>query len=212
MLVVLLGACAGTEHPIFESVAVAPLEPIPMVKPPPKVDAGSENAGSTAVPPPAIPPTRDEDGGVEIDPGLDPTAKFPWTQSLPGAGTCKPGRYTGGFECTMPGTITGWPISIGGKVAFTLQGSAEAQMLVIEQGSLGGSFFDAPDMYGGLDCRSDDFAADASGMAVDFATGSFAARMEGAFDDQSLRIEGKFRMVNDLGEHCDGSFRVGIAP
>lgn len=205
-------ACAGTESPIFASkVHPSSLPPQADPAPPDKKDAAVAEPPPMTLPPP-VTEVEDEDGGVLVDPGLDPTADFSWTQTLPGVGTCKAGRYVGGFECTMPG-LTGFPLTVSGEVAFTLEGSPEEQTLVVKRGSIEGSFFTAPTMTGQLDCTRDRFnALSVDGIAILVASGTFAVALQGEFDAQTLGIEGAFSMVNDQGQTCEGTFRVGIAP
>jgi hypothetical protein len=212
---VALCACAGTERPIFESV-VASVDP-PEVRPPMgRADAGAPDMEMRTLPPPpmALPPDDDEDAGSRPDPGLDPTAEFPWTQTLPGAGTCRSGRYAGAFDCIITGELTGWPLTVTGEVAFTLTGSAELQVLTVEEGSLQGPFLSASTITGQLDCMSDKFDA----LSTDGVVGNplfpdaFASFLMGTFDDQALSIEGAFTTVNDDGQQCKGIFNVSIAP
>jgi hypothetical protein len=154
----------------------------------------------------------EEDAGIAaVDPGLDSKATFDWTETLPGKGTCKSGRYVGGFECTMTG-LGGLPVSISGEIAFTLTGSPEEQNLTVEDGALSGLFFSAG-LSGNLDCRQDSFAGlSDDGMLQAGGPGTFTAWLVGAFDDQSLGIEGSFSIVNDQNQTCAGTFGVQIAP
>jgi hypothetical protein len=209
-------SCAGTESPIFESTALkTPPDSLqPTVMPPPEgpVDAGRPpDDGPTLPVPPLVQPDEDDAGIPSIDPGLDPKATFEWTETLPGKGTCKAGRYVGGFECTMTG-LGGLPVSISGEIAFTLTGSPEEQSLTVEDGSLSGLFFSAG-LSGNLDCRQDNFAGlSDDGMLEAGGPGTFTAWLVGAYDDQSLGIEGSFSIVNDQNQSCRGSFGVQIAP
>ena len=213
---VVLCACAGTERPIFESV-IASVDP-PEVKPPVTRDDARvpDDMEMRTLPPPLmeVPFDDDEDGGPRPDPGLDPTAEFPWTQTLPGAGTCRSGRYAGAFDCIVTGELTGWPLSVTGELAFTLTGSAEQQILTVEEGSLQGPFLSASTITGKLDCTSDRFDA----LSTDGVVGNplfpdaFASFLMGTFNDQTLSIKGAFTTVNDDGQQCKGSFNVSIAP
>lgn len=214
LLAVVLGACAGTERSIFDSVSSASSQEVPpVIAPPAGMGGGGADAGVRHPTGPIRLPD-DEDGGARGDLGLDPNAEFDWLETLPGdgPGTCNPGRYVGAFECTMPGSFTGAPQEIAGEIAFTLQGSAELQELQIAEGSIDGFFFTAPTMTGQLDCRTAAFDAYSTGNAVVFSSGAFSANLSGLYDPQVLGIEGSFRMVNEQDEHCDGTFTVRIAP
>jgi hypothetical protein len=209
-------SCAGTESPIFESTALktppeTPQQPTVMPPPGAPADAGRLPDDGPRLPVPPLVP-EEEDAGIPIvDPGLDPNATFDWTETLPGKGTCKAGRYVGGFECTMPG-VTGLPVSISGEIAFNLTGSPEEQSLTVEDGTLSGLFFGA-ELSGNLDCQQDAFTGLSDGGMLDVGgPGTFTAWLAGAYDDQSLGIEGSFSIVNDQNQTCVGTFGVQIAP
>ena len=208
-----LSGCAGTERPLFEAV-VAATDPPPEVTPPVQVDAGPPGMEMRTLPLPVATPQDDEDAGPRPDPGLDPTAEFPWTESLPRAGTCRSGRYAGAFECVLEGELTGLPLSAAGEVAFTLTGSAEQQILTVEEGSLVGPLISASTITGKLDCTTDTFEGlSEDGVAGNpFFPGPFASFLGGEFDDQALSITGNFAMVNEQGQTCTGMFSVSIAP
>jgi hypothetical protein len=213
LVALVVGGCAGTEQPIFESV-IATVDP--PAAGPPVVPADSGAPGPMLPMPPVHHPPDDEDAGPKPDPGLDPTAEFPWTQTLPGVGTgtCRSGRYAGAFDCIMIGELTGWPLSITGEIAFTLTGSAEQQILKVEEGSLAGLFFSAETISGQLDCTQDEFDAYSNdGVVVNpIFPDTFSSFLTGTSDDQSLSIEGPFTMLNEEGEQCEGTFSVSIAP
>jgi hypothetical protein len=182
------------------------------VPPPANADAGApvDAAADPFLPVPISEPGEDEDAGVQVDPGLDPDVDFTWTETLPGAGTCKAGRYVGGFECTMEG-LNGFPVSISGEIVFTLTGSPEEQTLLVEDGSISGYYFSAP-LSGSLSCTGDSFSGLSEGTVVSLGPWMFVASLEGVFDDQALGIEGVFSMLNDENQTCDGTFGAGIAP
>src|SRR4051794_11425184 len=88
--------CEGTKHLIFD-----PIEPKPHVGPIPVPDAGKTipEAGQKAPPVVDASSMEDEDAGTDPEPP-QPDVDFVWTESLPGQGTCRAGRYAGSFDCT----------------------------------------------------------------------------------------------------------------
>jgi hypothetical protein len=220
LTVVSVLACEGTKQSIFEAL------PKPNVGPP--VGTAMQDAGA---PPrmdaghPAKPDagTMDEDAGSELDPELDPTVTFVWTETLPGQGTCRAGVYAGSFDCEVPDAIGGLPFSLSGQIAFTLEGSPEDQHLSIKEdsGSISGPLFQSG-MSGSLDCIQNHFqsaAVDGQAVSIGDMTNPFAlvfptfnASLQGDYDNQALVISGTFTMVNNVGDMCSGTFRVSAAP
>jgi hypothetical protein len=201
------GACTGSEHQVFD-----PLPPparFPEVVPPDPlrpVDAGK---------PPPAPPAEDasapleRDAGLPPDEDLDESVTFVWTETLPGQGTCKAGRYAGSFTCRRADGLV-----ISGQVIFTLVGSAEEQRLAVMTGAvrdLTGAVFNS-DMEGELDCLKAKFDAVTINGRGFLGLGTFEAALTGAFDDQMLSIEGNLHVVDQANQTCDGTFRVGATP
>jgi hypothetical protein len=158
------------------------------------------------------------------DLGLDPTAVFTWTESLPGQGTCKAGRYVGKFTCTIADDVSDPEPTLAGSIVFTLAGSPEEAMLSIIAGEIWGSFF-ASGIAGTLDCSKQTFTAMTPSSRTQPGDGGagqgavaaplfpgFAATLDGHFDSQALVIAGSFTMVNDAGQTCSGDFRVSATP
>jgi hypothetical protein len=217
---VLASACTTTERAIFEPIA--PREPMfvsaPPIERPRKARSVDEDAGGYVVP-----VIRDEDAGMGPDPGLDPSAVFSWTESLPGQGTCKAGRYVGKFTCTIYDSGNPDPQdTLSGSIFVTLVGSPEEPIRTIKPGQISGPFF-ASGISGMLDCSKQAFTAmtlggrallaDAGqGMAAPTLFPTFGATLDGHFDSHTLVIEGSFKMVNDTGQTCDGDFRVSATP
>ncbi len=168
-------------------------------------DAGAEPIGGSPAQP--DPP----DAGVDAsgpDPGLDPTVSFTWTETLPGAGTCRGGRYTGSFTCSAAELL----VPITGEVTVLLSVAPEEQKLAIEEGTVKGAFFLAPMVVGGIDCPSRVF----EGVTIDgmdlFTQERFDAALFGTLDLDTLVIEGDFVLTNAAGQECSGTFRLGAAP
>jgi hypothetical protein len=217
-------ACTGSEHQIFQPSAALRSEDVAA----PADSAGNDNRDDTGAGAEPMPDAGDpaaQDVPLEyLEPILDPNVKFEWTETLPGRGTCRAGTYVGSFSCV---TNTFPPLPIDGKLAFTLEGSSEEQLLRITEGrisDLGDVLFSA-ELDGELRCLEHSFSAvTVNGMAVDWAAPqvigqpfvptfrSFDTTIEGNFDDQALVISGDWLMVNDTGDLCDGQFSTTAAP
>lgn len=208
----LLGAgCSGTERAVFALVDPVLAPPVP--PPPgeaaagttaPVLDAGGEPSAGGSGPDLA-------DAGVDAsgpDPGLDPTVRFTWVETLPGAGTCRGGRYAGSFICSSVALI----VPLTGEVSVLLSVDPEEQKLAIEEGTVRGSFFLAPVIEGGLDCPTRHF----EGLTVDgmdlFTLEHFDATLSGTLDVDTLVIDGEFTLTNAAGQECTGTVRLGAAP
>lgn len=206
----LFGACTGTEQAVFAVVdpskpPVLGPDPAGTGMPTPARDAGGEPVGGSSAPPDAL------DAGVDAsgpDPGLDPTVSFAWTETLPGAGTCRGGRYAGSFTCSAVELL----VPITGEVTVLLSVAPEQQKLAVEEGTVKGAFFLAPTVQGGIDCPSRAF----EGITVDgmdlFTQERFDASLSGTLDLDTLVIDGEFVMTNAAGQECRGTFRLGAAP
>lgn len=214
-LVVTLGACGVTEGQVFEPPDAAPLE----------LDSpAGEDAGSDAAPPPT-PVAIDADGttAAEPDAGARPDASFEWSETLPGQGTCRAGRYSGSFACAASaGTV---PVAIEGQISFTLGGSEEVQVLHVSEGTLGDvyGFFEA-ELAGELNCLTSQFIGNSvNGRAYALPESAvpagverlplfgFSAAFFGKFDNQALFIAGNWSMMNDVGGGCLGGLWHAIA-
>jgi hypothetical protein len=82
------------------------------------------------------------DGGVIVNPPVDPGIKFNWPVDDPNpAGlTCQPGHYAGAFAglYTSPITVVGVPIPVVGDVNLTLTQSTNGEFFTITNGTVTG--------------------------------------------------------------------------
>lgn len=211
LLGVVLGACGVTEGQVFEPPDAAPLV----------VPDAPEDAGGDADPAPS-------DAGSASSAMLDaarPDASFEWTETLPGQGTCRAGRYVGSFSCAV--TAGAVPVALEGQVSFTLRGSEETQVLEVTEGTLSdlNGFFHAG-FEGSLDCLTSVFSGDSVDghfyllPASQVPPGTvqppffgFAASFVGSFDSQALVITGTWSLGTDVGGGCVwGVWGVTAAP
>ncbi|HEX7477658.1 MAG TPA: hypothetical protein VF331_07615 [Polyangiales bacterium] len=158
--------------------------------------------------------------------GLDKTAKFSWTESLPGQGTCKAGKYTGTFMCDYKQATpdAGVVASVAGPVSLTLQKSMNGEFLEIADGQLNGVAMNvigfSSKLSGKLDCTTLKFTA----MAVmgvfgfgDPATGvlpvgTFQGSLSGGFDKQTLTLMGDWALSDASGGTCRGPWKASFTP
>jgi hypothetical protein len=82
------------------------------------------------------------DGGLIVNPPVDPAIQFNWPVDDPNpAGlTCQPGHYTGAFAglYTSPITVVGVPIPVVGDVNLTLTQSSTGEFFTITNGTVTG--------------------------------------------------------------------------
>jgi hypothetical protein len=205
--VLLYSGCAGSEHQIFDPLPPPRVSEVNPPNPAPVLDAGEP--GEPEPSPMDSGPLGPPDAGFPPDEDLDENVTFVWTETLPGQGTCKAGRYAGSFTCTRADMLV-----ISGQVIFTLVGSAEEQRLSVMEGAvrdLTGAVFNSG-MEGELDCLKAEFDAVTINGRGFLGLGTFEATLTGAFDDQVLSITGDLHVVDQANVTCDGTFRVGASP
>ena len=187
---------------------------------PPAVDPGAAGAAArssdTGVPPGGSNPGPPDAGSPQDagKPAYDPDVAFTWPEADPTL-VCRPGTYTGRFNCQMS---AGGPFPTGpyeGPVSFLLRQSANGEFLEIENGTLRGTVagllleFTA-DLVGRLDCRTDQFRANvANGV---FFGGTFSGTLEGKLERRTQTVTGAWNMGVPLGPPCIGPFSVVRSP
>ncbi len=158
---------------------------------------------------------------------LDKTAKFDWTESLPGQGTCKPGKYTGTFMCDYKqdgpdgGAAPDASViaMVSGPVTLTLQKSMSGEFLEISDGKLDGvamgviSFSSM--LSGRLDCTTLKFSAKAVmgsyALGGLLPLGTFDGSLIGMFDTQTLTLKGEWALKAGAGS-CRGPWTASYTP
>jgi hypothetical protein len=155
---------------------------------------------------------------------LDKDAKFEWTESLPGQGTCKAGKYTGMFMCEyVPnGGMSGMGTMVSGPVTFELKESSNGEFLEIADGNLTGvaqGVFGFTSMLSGkLDCSTLELTADAVmgtygfGDPKVFPIGTFMGTLGGKFDQQNLTLSGDWSLTEMSGGVCKGPWMASFTP
>lgn len=208
-LVPVTAGCSATERALFATEQTIEIDGPADGKPDAGTDIVRGGAGARVPwPPPAE--------------ALDPDVRFEWTQTLPGAGTCRAGAYTGAFRCTID---TPLPLILNGTIALTLGTTGERQELEITDGRLAGvdttgADLLTADVFGSLDCDLNRFSAhSANGHAFPGtlvlplrAFDQFDATLAGDFDSGSLTITGDFTMTNGVGADCVGTFSARWSP
>jgi hypothetical protein len=169
-------------------------------------------------------------GGLGTQPGtfepnddLDPSVTFEWKESLPGQGTCKPGKYTGMFTCdyiqmgqTMPLVVVSGPITI------TLTKSMSGEFLEVSDGQLDGiaqGIIGFTSMLTGkLDCNTLEFTASAVmgtygfGDPKLFPFGTFEGALTGTLDTATLVLSGDWALTENMGGVCAGPWTASFTP
>lgn len=120
---------------------------------------GTTTAASGGVPGAGGIPSAQGAGGGPAVPfaGYDATIKFDWPESVPTAGSCKPGKYSGTFTGWYAADlIAGFPVPIAGNVDLTLLQSDDGEFFKLADGKISGLVygfipFDSG-LTGTLDC------------------------------------------------------------
>ena len=209
-----LCSCRGTERVLFDEITPTvvdrPVELRDASMPPPE-EAGAGGGSGGPVIDPAL------DAGLGPDPGLDPSIKFPWTETLPGKDTCREGLYIGRFSCKVQDDAPIGDLLVGGtgQIVFTLRGSEEEQVLTLLGGQLTDDgfpvFLSGAELSGSLDCLND-HRLTASAMGMSFALQSYETLLTGWLNTKSLVITGMFFVTNDAGTTWTCDFQANAAP
>lgn len=191
--------------------------------------ASSPAAGSGSEPE-SLPPTLNAGSDATAQPtgprpARNESVKFEWSESIPGAGVCQAGKFTGLFECQV-GTIVGRPDVLYGVVNLVLMGTSEAQTLNISGGSI--TVWDAmmtrvvaAPVIGALQCGTQGFTAEIeptpsdpmplerqlawlNPVAQPVTTGS----LRGSLDPDLQEIEGDIEIRFDPNARCAGDFSI----
>jgi hypothetical protein len=194
------------------------------------IAASSAAAAGSASDASALPPTPSAGSGAPVQPvGTRPvrndSVKFDWTESIPGAGVCQAGMFTGRFECQV-GTIVGRPDVLDGVISLVLMGSSEAQNLNISGGTI--TVWDemmtrvvvAP-VSGELECGSQRFLAEIDATLSDpmplerqlawvnpSAQPITTGTLRGSLDPDFQEIEGDIEIKFDPNARCAGDFSL----
>jgi hypothetical protein len=134
-----------------------------------------------------------------------------------------PGTYSGRFQCELnEGSLVSLLLGATGTVSLTLGAASEQQLLPVTRGSLEGLFRGT--VQGTLDCATNDLRAQTSDgrtIQLDGLTGesdmfvsfpTFTASLDGALDRATQVIAGAFRMTNESGSVCSGTFQANAMP
>jgi hypothetical protein len=162
-------------------------------------------------------------GTFEPNADLDPSAAFVWKESLPGQGTCKPGKYTGTFTCDYKQMgKTDVLTMVSGPVTLTLTKSMSGEFLEVSDGKLDGVaqgiFGFTATLSGKLDCSSLAFTADAVGGVYGFGdpkifpVGTFMGGLTGTLNTATLVLSGEWSLTENSGGTCIGPWTASYTP
>jgi hypothetical protein len=191
-------------------------------------DAGPQASGSAGTSAPAqlagagasSAATPDDDGGTTrftAPKDLDPNLSFGWTDTLPGQGTCKPGKYTGMFTCTYGA----FPVT--GPVTLEFTKSMDGEFLDLANGQLSGAaagFYGFKcSLKGRLDCSTLKFEASAIngvfglGDPSTSPLGMFDGTLSGKLDKQTLQLSGDWSLgITGDTTRCPGPWTADFTP
>jgi hypothetical protein len=141
----------------------------------------------------------------------DTSIHFDWPATAPMAGQCRPGTYSGTFQCSV-GMAMGLAPTFSGPVTFTLTESPSGEFLEISNGTLqataNGGITAKSDLSGRLDCNTNQFHANVeNGTTSILFFGMFVGRLDGRLDRLTETLTGTWTLAADLG-----NFPNGIVP
>jgi hypothetical protein len=158
---------------------------------------------------------------------LDRDAGFDWEETVPGAGGCQPGTYTGTFTCAFvplgaPPEFEPYPLT--GPVSFTLEPSMDGEFLVIANGELEAIaeviFGLRSKLAGKLDCNT--LVLDAMAVEGRWALGDpndsflqgglFEGELAGSLNPQTLQMTGTWALEDEAFGKCDGDWTASYVP
>jgi hypothetical protein len=142
----------------------------------------------------------------------DPNVHFDWPETTPMVGQCRPGTYTGTFQCSLGSALTP---SFSGPVTFTLSSTPDGEFLTISSGTLqanaNGTISAMGNLSGELDCTNNVFHA-----AVEDGTTSilvpFFGRLDGKLDRLTETLTGTWTLAPNIGNSSGGLPDGGAAP
>jgi hypothetical protein len=137
----------------------------------------------------------------------DTSIHFDWPQTTPMAGQCRPGTYSGTFQCSLGNALAP---SFSGPVTFTLSESPSGEFLEISNGTLqlmaNGAITSMSDLTGRLDCNTNEFHANVeNGMTNILFFSKFVGRLDGRLDRLTETLTGTWTLAADLGNFPNGT-------
>jgi hypothetical protein len=226
-------ACAPVRDELFVFQPIAGRDaPMAMPAPPSAGKAalptsgpsGAAGSGTAAEQPRA--PTV---GSSTSDPHLNPAIVFDWTETIPGAGSCQAGKFTGNFSCAVDSILL--PERFEGSITLVLKGSSEAQSLTIDAGQL--LAFDentkpvvsATHIVGTLNCVTQALSADVLPTKSEVMPAerqvawlnaaqqpNTSGTLKGSLDPSAQTLQGDLELLFEPAPTCTGTFSVRAAP
>jgi hypothetical protein len=177
----------------------------------------------------AAQPSAPTVGSSAPHPHLNPAITFDWTETIPGAGSCQAGKFTGNFSCDVDSILL--PERFEGSITLVLKGSSEAQSLTIDAGQL--LAFDentkpvvsATHIVGTLNCVTQALSADVLPTKSEVMPAerqvawlnaaqqpSTSGTLKGSLDPSAQTLQGDLQLLFDPSPTCTGTFSVRAAP
>jgi hypothetical protein len=150
--------------------------------------------------------TKPDAGILGTGPHLDPNARFDWTETAPGHGTCGPATFAGNFSCEMSPALLA--AHVEGSLLLNLDGRSESQLLGITAGELT-AFDDGMEQFlsaavgGELNCATRALTA-----AVQPTKTTVTGNLHGFFDPRALTITGDVTLEFEAQTTCKGTYSV----
>jgi hypothetical protein len=133
----------------------------------------------------------------------DPSVTFDWPATMPMAGKCQAGTYSGQFSCDVDEGFFG-KVTYTGPVSFTLTASPTGEFLEITNGMLQGTGNGIPfmgDLVGKLDCNTNAFTARTSNgtATILFFPTPIGGNLDGHLDRLTQTLAGTWTLGPDYG-------------
>lgn len=230
ILLLMAAACPAGCQPVRDELFVLEAQPAGQVAPPPPAGGSLGVSGGSSPPAAAGSPGSagtSADPPVVTGPPLNGGITFPWTETIPGAGACQPGRFIGTFTCTIGSLLV--PETLDGLVTVVLGGSSESQRLPVDAGQVlaydaNRSLLLAANLAkggGGLDCSTRELEAEleptpTSALPLDRQLAWLSlsdqplarGTLRGNLDPNTQVIRGELDLVFEPALMCEGTFDV----
>ena len=140
---------------------------------------------------------------------------FDWPESMPGRGECKPGTYTGTFQCTYSDPMSGFMLPVNGPITLKLEKSQTGEFLEVRDGLLDGTtnatFVFRANISGTLDCKTASFTGSLiNGIYSGFLiiNGTFQGPLASNYDLLKFAfVGGTWTLTaNGIGGSCPGTW------
>lgn len=184
----------------------------------PGTGGATTGTGAAANPTSGAGGTTSSSGGAA---GAGPSPMFSWPEANPDGGAamlCKPGHYTGMYDCDVNWAPFVMNLHLNGPVDLQLNQSQNGEFLTVSGGSLksaAGVYSLDAKIEGQLDCQTGAFTANLVNGGISIPPfppgGTFSGAMMGSYDPSAMQMNGKWNLLGIdtfMGATCDGPWQI----